>query len=295
MSVVLITGSGSGIGNLTAAALAHDGHTVYASMRAVATDDAEAAHQMREMGHRDGIDLRVIELDVQSQASADAAIGRILEEAGHLDVVVHNAGHLYLGYVEAFTAEDFEHAFDINVLGAQRVNRAALPSMRKRRFGVLVYVGSTTSVCVPPFLGPYVPSKFALDGLAQVTAYEVSQFGIESTIVMPGPFMQGTQHFQNASHASDQAASQAYSSLDPMFAQNEAATARLFASTADAHPRAVAEEITRIVGLPTGEKPLRVVVDFTDSGVANVNAVNETACNNFLDRMGLSRLREVQR
>jgi NADP-dependent 3-hydroxy acid dehydrogenase YdfG len=56
-------------------------------------------------------------VDVQSQESADRAIRRILEATGHLDMVVHNAGHLYVGYIEAFTGEDIAHLFDINVLG----------------------------------------------------------------------------------------------------------------------------------------------------------------------------------
>jgi NAD(P)-dependent dehydrogenase (short-subunit alcohol dehydrogenase family) len=84
------------------------------------------------------------------------------------------------------------------------VNQAVLPHMRGRRTGSLLHVGSTTSVCAPPFLGPYVASKFAFDVLAMTTAYEVSQFGMETTIVMPGPFTQGTEHFPHASHASDQ-------------------------------------------------------------------------------------------
>ena len=201
-----------------------------------------------------------------SQESARQAVDTIVGDAGHLDVVVHNAGHLYVGYVEAFTAEDVAHLFDVNVLGAQRVNRAALPHMRGRRAGTLLYVGSTTSVCVPPFLGPYVASKFAFDALAITTAYEVSQFGIETTIVLPGPFTHGTEHFPNASHASDQDVTAAYSALDPLVARNEDATNGMFDPAVSADPAAVATEITRILSLPTGKKPFRSVVDFTDSG-----------------------------
>jgi NAD(P)-dependent dehydrogenase (short-subunit alcohol dehydrogenase family) len=93
--------------------------------------------------------------------------------AGRLDVVVQNAGHLYAGYTEAFTAEEVARLLDVNVLGAQRVNRAALPRMRGQGRGTLVWVGSTTTVTIPPFLGPYVVSKAAMDSLAVATAYEV--------------------------------------------------------------------------------------------------------------------------
>src|SRR5689334_4053919 len=123
-SVVLITGAATGIGNLTARELAAAGHTVYASMRDVRGRNAGHAEELLELGRREGQDIRVVELDVQSEASAEAAVATVLDEAGRLDTVVHNAGHLYVGYVEAFTPEDVQHLLDINAVGIQRVNRA---------------------------------------------------------------------------------------------------------------------------------------------------------------------------
>jgi NAD(P)-dependent dehydrogenase (short-subunit alcohol dehydrogenase family) len=294
MSVILVTGAATGIGNLAAKALAADGHTVYASMRDPAGRNAAHADDLRNLAAADSVDLRVVELDVQSHASVNQAVATILEDAAQVDVVVHNAGHLYVGYVEAFTAEDIARLFDINVLGAQRVNRAALPHMRERRTGTLVYVGSTTTVSVPPFLGPYVASKFAFDALAMATSYEVSQFGIETSIVMPGAFTHGTEHFPNASHATDQAVTAAYSMLDPLAARNEEATASLFDPAIDADPGAVATEISRILSLPVGKKPFRSVVDFTQSNVEQVIAVTEQSRRDFVTRMGFGELLEVK-
>ena len=174
------------IGNSTARALASAGHTVYASMRDPAGRGTVHAQGLLDLGRDEHLDLRVIELDVQSQDSADAAARTVIDEAGYLDVVVHNAGHLVLGYAEAFTAEEIAHVFDINVLGQQRVNRAVLPHMRERGTGYLVYVGSTTVPIYPPFCAPYVASKTAGDALAVTTSYEVSQLGIETTVVQPG-------------------------------------------------------------------------------------------------------------
>ncbi len=295
MSVVLITGAATGIGNLTARALATAGHTVFASMRGIDGRNAAHAQELLDIAERDGVDLRVVELDVTSQESADAAVRTVLRATGELDVVVQNAGHLYVGYVEAFTAEDVTHLFDVNAVGAHRVNRAALPHMRERRSGTLVYVGSTTTVVVPPFLGPYVASKFAFDALAMVTAYEVSQFGIETTIVMPGAFTKGTEHFPNASHASDDGVTRAYAGLDELVARNEAATTAMFRPDADADPVTVADEITRILALPVGAKPARSVVDFLDSGVEEVNAVFRHAQEQFVTRLGFEQLLTVTR
>ncbi|MFF9279054.1 SDR family oxidoreductase [Streptomyces griseosporeus] len=293
-SVVLITGAATGIGNLTARALAAAGHTVYASMRDIHGRNAERAQELLDLGRREGQDIRVVELDVQSDSSAEAAVATVLDEAGRLDTVVHNAGHLYVGYVEAFTPEDIHRLLDINAVGVQRVNRAALPHMRARRSGTLVYVGSTTSVVVPPFLGPYVASKFAADALAQVTAYEVGQLGIETTIVMPGPFTQGTEHFPNAGHAGDGERTRAYAELDPLVARNEQATEGLFPPGVDAHPRAVAEEIARVLALPYGTRPFRTVVDFSQAGVEEVNEVLRRAQEDFVTRLGFGELLRVK-
>lgn len=293
-SVVLITGAATGIGNLTARALAAAGHTVYASMRDPEGRNAGRAADLRDLGRANGQDLRVVELDVTSEESVDAAVRTVLAGSGQLDVVVHNAGHLYVGYVEAFTPEDIARLIDINTIGIQRVNRAALPYLRERRAGTLLYVGSTTSVVVPPFMGPYVASKTAADALAQVTAYEVGQFGIETTIVMPGPFTEGTEHFPNASQAGDSERAKAYVELDPLVARNEQATASLFDPDVDADPQAVADEIVRVLALPAGTRPFRTVVDFSDAGIAEANAVLRHTQEQFVTRMGFGELLEVK-
>jgi NADP-dependent 3-hydroxy acid dehydrogenase YdfG len=82
--------------------------------------------------------LRTVEHDVQSDASAEAGIAHIIADAGRLDVIVHNAGHMVFGPAEAFTPEQMIRQYDVNVLGAQRVNRAALPHLRGQHKGLLV-------------------------------------------------------------------------------------------------------------------------------------------------------------
>jgi NAD(P)-dependent dehydrogenase (short-subunit alcohol dehydrogenase family) len=198
MSTVLITGAATGIGNLTARALARAGHRVHASMRAPGSRNATHAGKLLDLAASENLDLHVLELDVTSQDSADRAVAAALAGAGTLDVVIHNAGHLVTGYVETFTAEEIAHLIDVNTLGVQRLNRAALPHLREQGRGTLLYVGSTIPVTTPPFLGPYVVSKAAMDSLALVTSYEVAPLGIETVIVMPGAFTQGTDHFPKA-------------------------------------------------------------------------------------------------
>lgn len=287
MSVILITGAATGIGRYCALALAKAGHIVYASMRDPNGRNHNRALALQEEG---GSGIHIIELDVQSQDSADKSVATIIAEHGQLDVVVHNAAHLVVGYTEAFTAEDLAHLFDINTFGAQRVNRAALPHMRQRRSGTLLYIGSTTTVVAPPFLGPYVASKFAFDALAQVTAYEANHFGIDTVIVMPGAFTTGTEHFPNAGRASDASITAQYVELDPLVATNEAATAGLFDPTVYAHPASVGGEVARILALPVGERPFRSVIDYTQSNVQKVIDFAEAERRDFVTRLGFEQL-----
>ena len=128
---ILITGASSGFGELAAKALAKCGHIVYASMRDLA---GKGASKTKE----NGVDLLTVELDVTKQESADRATETIVSAQGRLDVVVHNAGHMTFGPLEAFTPEQIASEYDINVVSTQRVNRAALPVMRKQCSGLVV-------------------------------------------------------------------------------------------------------------------------------------------------------------
>ncbi|GAA3160126.1 MULTISPECIES: SDR family oxidoreductase [Nonomuraea] len=295
MSVVLITGSSTGIGRLTAETLAAAGHTVYATMRDPEGRDATAVAELTKRARDRGHDLRVVALDVTSQTSADAAVRTVLDEAGELDVVVHNAGHLFIGYAEAFTDDDVAHLFDVNTIGAQRVNRAALPHLRERRSGTLVYVSSTSLVTTPPFLGPYVASKAAFDALAVVTSYEVSQFGIETSIVMPGAITRGTGHFANASKASDRQVTAQYAELDPLVERTHEAHELLFEAGTTADPQDVADEIRRILALPAGRRPFRSVVDAARAGVDHVMALSDLTREAFVRRLGFAETLELKR
>lgn len=288
-SVILITGAGSGIGKLSAETLARAGHTVYATMRDIAGRNAGRAQAMRDWAAARGADLHPLELDVLSQASADAAVAAIVQAQGRLDVVMQNAGHLVIGPTEAFTAEDMQHAFDTNFYGAQRVNRAALPQLRRQQSGLMLWISSTTTKGgFPPFMGPYGAAKAAMDSLAVSLSYELARFGIETSIVVPGAFTRGTEHFPSAGKPSDQARVAAYARYDGVMDQ---VGARLSALTPDdATPQAVADEIARIVDLPAGSRPARSVVDFVGDGAEEVLALAEELRIAFAERIGIADL-----
>jgi len=288
-SVILVTGASTGIGQLSARALAAAGHTVYASMRDIAGRNAARVRELRDWSFANGYDLRAVELNVLSQASVDDAVKTIVAEQGRLDVVVHNAGHLVTGPTEAFTPEEIARVFDTNVLGTQRVNKAVLPQMRAQQSGLMLWVSSTTvRGGFPPFMGPYAAAKAAMDSLAVTLSYELTRFGIETSIVVPGAFTRGTAHFPNAGKPADQVTAAAYARYDGLMDQ---VGARLSALTPDnADPQAVADEIARIVSLPTGTRPFRAMVDFIDDGATAVTEVAERVREEFAQRIGIADL-----
>src|SRR6266478_4674791 len=180
--VIMITGASSGFGALTARRLAEAGHTVYATMRETGGRNAKQVEAARKFAAEKNVDLRTAELDVSSQESADRAVQQVLGAAGRLDIIIHNAGHMVFGPAEAFTPEQLAEIYDANVLSTQRVNRAALPILRKQQGGGLViWVGSSsTRGGTPPYLAPYFAAKAGMDAMAVSYAGELARWKIES-------------------------------------------------------------------------------------------------------------------
>lgn len=289
--IILVTGASSGFGLMTARALAEAGSTVYASMREISGRNASRAAELAAWAQARQADLRPLELDVQSDASAEAAVAQVLREAGRLDVVVHNAGHMVFGPAEAFTPDQLVQQYDVNVLGAQRVNRAALPHMRSRREGLLVWVGSSsTRGGTPPFLGPYFAAKAAMDALAVSYAGELARWGVETTIVVPGAFTRGTNHFAHAGAPADTARAGEYEAGPYAGVADQALRGLAALEPAEADPAEVARAIVRVVDAPFGKRPFRVHVDPSQDGAEVVSAVADRVRRELLRNIGLQDL-----
>lgn len=272
--IILITGASSGFGKMTAQALAQAGHTVYASMRAIETRNAEQANALETWSKENKLDLRTIELDVQSEASISSAIETIISKAGRLDTIIHNAGHMVFGPTEAFTPEQLMAQYDVNVLGTQRVNRAALPHMRKQGRGLLVWVGSSsTRGGTPPFLAPYFAAKAAMDALAVSYSTELSQWGIETSIIVPGAFTKGTNHFAHSGKPEDTEIAKEYEEGPYQGIAEKAFKGLASLEPEDADPAEVARSIVDVVNMTHGKRPFRVHIDPVNDGAEVVNMV----------------------
>jgi NAD(P)-dependent dehydrogenase (short-subunit alcohol dehydrogenase family) len=285
--VILITGASSGFGRLTAEALARAGHTVYASMRDTLSRNAKNVAEMADTSRRDGVDLRAIELDVQSETSVEAAIKKIIVDSGKIDVMIHNAGHMMFGPAEAFTPEQFAEQYDVNVLGTQRVNRSVLPHMRAAKQGLLVWISSSSSAGgTPPYLSPYFAAKAAMDSLAVLYARELSRWGIETTIVVPGAFTKGTNHFAHSGRPADEARVAEYEAGPYKGFGEDVLKAFGAIVPEDAEPAVVADKIVEAVDMPFGKRPFRIHYDPTEDGASVSFAVIDRVRAEMLHRVG---------
>jgi NAD(P)-dependent dehydrogenase (short-subunit alcohol dehydrogenase family) len=288
-SIIVITGASSGFGALAARALARAGHTVYASMRETKGRNAPQVKEAERYAAEHGVDLRPIELDVSSQESCNAAIQQIIAKNGRLDVVIHNAGHMVFGPAEAFTSEQLAELYDVNVLSTQRVNLAALPQLRKQKRGLVVWVSSSSAAGgTPPYLAPYFAAKAGMDAMAVVYARELTRWGIETSIIVPGAFTGGTNHFAHAGSPADKVRAAEYEAGPYKGFADDVLKGFSSIVPPDADVSAVAEAIVKVVDTPFGKRPFRVHVDPTQDGAEVVNMVCDRVRAELLRRIGLN-------
>ena len=178
--VWLITGCSTGFGRELVKIVASKGEIAIGTVR-----KTEQIHELEAIDPRY---VRGIVLDVQDQATIDEAARMIQDHYGRLDVLVNNAGYGSLGPVEESTEEEMHRQFDVNVYGAVRMIKMALPFMRAQRSGHILNVTSIAGLNGFPGVGIYNGSKFALEGIGEALAHEVAHLGIHVTNIEPGPF-----------------------------------------------------------------------------------------------------------
>ena len=281
---ILITGASTGFGHDSAETLARAGHKVFASMRDPQTRNRDHAQALRKQA------IEVVELDVSSDASVDRAVNEVLERAGRIDVLVNNAGIMSGGVSEAFTAEQVKVVFDTNVIGLLRVTRAVLPSMRQRRDGLIINIGSILGRVTFPFLGIYGASKMAVEALTDSLRRELSQLGVEVVEVQPSAYP--TNLFASVQTPADIDVTKSYGEVgqipDAMFK----AFRSIFEGKDAPNPHDVAEAITKLVGQSKGNRAIRTVVgaaygsDKVNEDVAPVQA-------KVVEALGLSHLEKI--
>lgn len=179
--VAIVTGASSGIGAALARALAVEGVRVALAARSGAKLEALAA----EIAAAGGQALAV-PADITDAAQVEELAQRTVRAWGRIDIVVANAGIYVQMPASLLTLDALEQAMRVNYLGAMGTVLAALPVMLRQRSGHLVFISSQDALIPLPTDGPYVASKAAVSGIAQVMRQELAREGIAVTVVYPG-------------------------------------------------------------------------------------------------------------
>lgn len=287
MAKILITGAAGGFGKPMALTLRNMGHAVVGSMRSRKGRNADAATALEAAG------VNIVEMDVTDTASTEAGIAESIAAMGGLDVLINNAGIGAYGIQELLTPEDMARVFDVNVLGVQRVMRAALPHLRAQGRGTVLYTSSLIGRIATPFYGTYCASKWALEAMVECYRTELSGFGIESCLIEPGPMP--TDFFNSMVIANDPAREAGYGAFAAIPAASATGLEQMLAATPHQRPERVAEAVGALLAMPFGRKPFRTVVDHTGVGteVEKYNTALHEVTRTVLTNFGIARMLEL--
>jgi short-subunit dehydrogenase len=187
MKTILITGSSTGIGRLTALKFAHEGWNVIATMRSPEKETELLQHS----------NIHVMKLDVNDQAMIDHVLADVLLKFGKIDVLFNNAGFALVGAFEAMTMEQIKHQFETNVFGVMAMTKALLPHFRENKSGSIINTTSVGGLVAFPLYSVYHGTKWALEGFMESLHYELKPFNIKVKNIEPGPIK---TEFENSSN-----------------------------------------------------------------------------------------------
>ena len=174
-NVALVTGASSGMGKAFAKALLAEGMAVYAAARRV--------EQMADLAILGAVPLK---MDITREDEIQAAVQRIEQEHGGVDVLINNAGFGMYGAMEDTNMDDARYQFEVNLFGMARLTQLLLPSMRKKRAGKIINLSSMGGKIYTPLGSWYHATKHAVEGWSDCLRLELRPFHIDVVIIEPG-------------------------------------------------------------------------------------------------------------
>ena len=180
---VLITGCSSGIGLCLAHGLRSSGYHVFATAR-----KEEDVTKLKKLG------FEAFMLDLASSKSIKAAIYELYKKTDGLYALINNGAYGQAGALEDISREALEKQFQANVFGWHELTNLVLPSMKARNIGRVIYISSVLGFVAMPFRGPYVASKFAIEGLDNTLRLELKKTKIKLSLIQPGPIESKFRH-----------------------------------------------------------------------------------------------------
>lgn len=280
MKNIIITGSSSGFGLKAAKDFADQGNKVFATMRK--PDGTNAGKKAELEAHSPHI--KVVDMDVASDPSVKKAMDSIMAEAGNIDILINNAGIMYLGITEAFSVEQARVQMETNYYGAVRTMQAVMPFMRNAGTGLIINTSSLVGRMSPPFFGTYTATKHALEGYSQALRYEVAPFGVDVVMVEPGPF--GTGLLASGQLPAHGEVLMSYGDLAGVPLAMGEHFAQLLTSAEAPDPQWVVDAYLKLAETPFGERPTRTVVGIT-WGVDEINELTQPIQDRVLKEMQL--------
>lgn len=280
MKNIIITGSSNGFGFKAAKDFADQGHQVFATMRNPEGKNAAAKAELEAHSAH----INVVDMDVTNDASVQEAMAGILAAAGNIDILINNAGIMYLGITEAFSVAQAHQQMETNYYGAIRVMQAVLPAMRKAGSGLIINTSSLVGRMSPPFFGTYTATKHALEGYSQALRYEVSPFGVDIVMVEPGPF--GTGLLASGQAPAHSEVLETYGQLAGVPSAMGENFAQMLQSDGAPDPQWVVDAYLKLAEMPFGSRPTRTVVGIT-WGVDEINALTQPIQDRVIKEMQL--------
>jgi acetoacetyl-CoA reductase/3-oxoacyl-[acyl-carrier protein] reductase len=188
--VALVTGGSRGIGAAITEVLASQGIHVAAAYLSNDAAAASVAARVRTAGGS----VSLHRADISDPQACQTLVAEVVDRQGRLDHLICNAGRLIEGSVSQTTVDDWHAALDANLSSAFFLTRAALPGMKERGFGRIVYIGSVTALMGSPVEAAYGAAKAGLIGLTRSVAREVARQGVTVNCVIPGVFETDMTH-----------------------------------------------------------------------------------------------------
>jgi NAD(P)-dependent dehydrogenase (short-subunit alcohol dehydrogenase family) len=287
MKNVLIAGIAGGFGKPTALALLAQGYAVAGSVRSRSGKNAATVAELEAEG------AKIVEMDVTDAASTERGVADAISQLGGLDILFNNAGIGSYGIQELMSPEDMARVFDVNVMGVQRVMRAALPHLRAQGRGTVLYTSSLIGRVATPFYGTYSASKWALEAIVECYRTELSGFGIESCIIEPGAMP--TAFFDGLVTPADAMREAEYGDFAAVPAMSNAGLAQMLEATPMQRPERIAEAVTALLDMPFGKKPFRTVVDHFGVGpeIERYNDVLHDVTRTVLTNFGIEKMLDL--
>lgn len=280
---IVITGSSSGFGQKSVKDFADKGYQVFATMRG--PEGKNSAVKAELEAYSDSI--QVVDMDVTNDESVKNAIASVLNKAGKIDVLLNNAGVMYLGITEAFSIDQAREQMETNYYGAMRTILAVLPAMREAKSGLIINTSSMVGQISAPYFSTYAATKHALEGYLQGLRYEVAPFGIDVAIVQPGPFPTGLS--ASGQHPSRTDILDSYGELANIPAAMFEEFGKFMQSDQAPNPQMVVDAYLALADMPASRRPTRTPVGLV-WGVDEINAAKQPIQDRVLTEMQLDKV-----